>query len=460
MRWIPHKYQLRALRFVMRNEEGALFLDPGLGKTSIALMAIVLLILKGAIKKGVLIVAPLRVAHTVWPAEIEKWDQFQELTYTIVHGKDKEKNLWRNVDIKITTPDTMVWIRDQIKMVRVMPFDVLFVDESSKFKSVSTNRFKALKPMLKRFKRRYVMTGTPSSNGLLGVWAQLYIAGLHKPLGSSFSRWKKEEFVRPVFGSKWVVVPRELAIARTRKKIAPWVLRMKAEDWIKVPPIIERDVIVQLSPKSRKVYNTMRTDMQVEFEEEVTITALFAAAKSMKLHQCSNGFMYGDRKAKEVVRIHRDKIDTMFDLLEEIGEDRQVIIVFTFKEDRAMMLEYGLRKIRPDAVDIREDTDRLCKAWNDGDQKTLLAHPRSVAHGLNLQGAGGPVHIIWFSLTWSLEDYLQMNKRANRQGAKTHTMVHRLMSEGTIDGHIAKRLTDKEEEQASLINAMRDHLKG
>lgn len=448
MKWKPRSYQLRAIQHVLRNRGSALFLDPGLGKTSIVLACVRLLRIKGELRKPALIVAPRRVIDTTWPDEMTKWDQFKDLSCVKVVGSDAQKNraLWDiETPIKLVTPDTVRWMASSIRKHRSLPFDSIWIDESTKFKSPGSRRFRSLRHLFKKVPRRCILSGTPTPNGLLDLWSQMFMVDLGEALDTSFERYKRR-FFKVDQWNRWQVHIKEGAEEEIHRLIAPLCLRMSSDDWLKLPPLLHPDPIkVLLDDRSYKLYRQMEKQMFVELDED-KVTAASAAAKSMKLHQITNGHVYDEDG--QSTRLHEVKIVALTALLEEIG-DRQTIIAYTFKSDLEMLRGEFEGEV------LADDTKKISKTWNSGKTRRLFAHPRSVAHGLNLQGAGGEIHIVWYGLTWSLEDFIQLNKRAHRQGVENRVVVHRIMAENTIDEAIAERLVAKDRIQENLLQYLK-----
>ena len=446
MKWIPHPYQRRALIHTLNNPYSAIFLDPGLGKTSIALAAIKLLILKGELEKCALVVAPLRVMQNVWPSERDKWDNFQDIDIVAIHGSRKYENLYAESDIKVTTPDMIKWI---VKTIQnhggVCPFDGLWIDESTKFKNRTTARFAQLKKILPDFKHRHIMSGTPTPNDVRDIWAQMQIVDRGERLGNDFERFQKQTMDRG--WGQFSYEERPEARRMVARAIKDVTIRMRAKDWLKLPELIEEDVEITLPPKAMKQYKIMENEMYLQLEEsDDPVTAINAAAKTLKCWQISNGFVYNEDG--EAADIHDAKVEALKELVEE-SANRQIMISYYFKHDKAL-----LQDAFPGARVLTDNVNAVSEDWNSGKARLMLVHQRSAAHGLNLQGAGGPIHIIWFGLTWSLESYLQVNARAHRQGVKSNVVVHRVIAKGTIDMLMRERLSKRQVADMKLTDAL------
>jgi SNF2 family DNA or RNA helicase len=451
MKYKPHAYQKRAIRWVLQNPAAGLLLDVGMGKTSIVLSAIKILIEKDVISR-VLIIAPLHVCHRVWPNEIEKWDLFKDLTYTVLHGNDKAERLKDDVDIFIINPEGMKWLEQQ----RGWKWpDMLVVDESSRFKNTRTVRFKIIKPKLGQFDRRVIMTGTPIPNGLLDLFGQLYILDLGKRLGQYITHYRNRYFVPSGFmGYQWKPLPEAESIIHD--KIGDICMRLEAADYLEMPKKIVTDIELDLPAKARRTYDKLEREFIVQLDGQ-DVAAFNAAALSTKLRQVGNGAVYSLTKEErgsskyKYVKVHDEKMDALESLIEEIGQP--VIIAYEFKHDLARILERY-----PDAGVIGKGAPKrkvaaAIDAWNRGELPILVVYPGSAGHGLNLQEGGN--HMIWFGLTWNLEYYDQLIGRLYRQGQKNTVMVYHLIIKDSLDQAVLAALKKKGRTQKALLDAVK-----
>lgn len=460
--WNPHGYQMSAMKFLVSTCSAGLFLDPGLGKTSISIGAFKVLKREGLVDK-MLVVAPLRVCYSVWPAEVEKWADFKGLKVVVLHGKDKEKALKSDADIFVINPEGLPWLFTDGRFKRISP-DILCIDESSKFKHTNTARFKMLKPYLNKFKRRWILTGTPAPNGLMDLFGQIYILDLGNALGQYVSHYRNEFFAPSGFGGyDWKL--QEDGEARIHAAIKPLTMRLAAEDYLTLPKLVENIIRVELPPKARRVYDEMEAALLTELESGEVVVAMSAAAASNKCRQVANGAIYktldpteplgpGEKKWEA---LHTAKIDALLDLIEECS-GQPVLIAYEYQHD----LERLLAALGPDTPYIGggvsgKRSQEIERDWNAGKLPYLLGHPLSMGHGLNLQGSGN--HVAWFSQTWDLELLEQLIKRVLRQGSKhTHVFVHKIVAVGTVDEVILKAQGAKHKTQKALLDALKSEL--
>ena len=434
MKWTPKRHQERAIRFLRANNGGALFLDPGLGKTSVALSAI-----RDWSKEGpALVIAPRRIIEGVWMEEARKWDHLSGLRLSMVHGARKREALWRDdADVKLTTPDMASFLAEEFRAKSTVPFGSLWIDESTKFKSHATKRFKALSSFSPRIRKRVVMSGTPNPEGIADLWSQIKIIDNGLRLGKTVSAFRRRWFrAVPSWNGNYTEYEAKAGAAEeVNAAVKDICLRMSAEDWIELPPLIHAPPVpIHMGRKAEAAYRTMKNDYFADIEDGA-VTAMNAAAACQKLRQMANGFAYDGGEARW---LHEAKLRALRELDGEIGHE-QAIIAYWYKAD----LE-KLRRMMPGTPDLSaENSARLCREWNDGRLRRVFAHPQSAGYGLNLQGAGGPVHIVWHTLTWSLEQYQQMNARAHRQGARSAVVAHHLASAGTIDEAVYRSVLSK-----------------
>ena len=447
MKFIPHDYQKYAIQFIEKEDVSALLLDMGLGKTVITLTAIRNLIIKG--KAGrVLIIAPLRVAKSTWPDEIAKWDHLHDLTYSVAVGTERERieALNKNVEIVIINRENVDWLVN--KSGYRFNFDMIVIDELSSFKSWQSKRFKALLKIRPYVERIVGLTGTPSSNGLMDLWAEYRILDFGERLGRYITKYRLKYF-EPDKRSATVIFSYRLlpgAEEQIYKEIADITISMKAKDYLKMPDLIINEVQVDLEASERRAYDTMKKEMVVRLSDVEEIDAVNAASLSGKLLQMANGAVYDDEK--RVIRIHDRKLDALEDLI-EAANGKPVLIAYWFKHDLDRIKErFNVREIL---------TDDDIKAWNNGKIDVAVIHPVSAGHGLNLQQGGST--LIWFGLTWSLELYEQANARLYRQGQKETVVIHHIITKGTIDEDVMLALKRKEKTQSALIDAVKARLK-
>jgi SNF2 family DNA or RNA helicase len=473
--WAPHDYQKKAVKFLIEHAASALFLDPGLGKTSITLAAIKLLKKKKLLGK-VLLIAPLRVCHSVWPKEILKWTDFKDLKISILHGPKKDDALEEEADIYVINPEGLSWLLDaqvvklqngktkvdvDVRRFKALGFDTLVIDELSKFKHTNTNRFKALKFVLGTFNRRWGLTGSPAPNGLEDLFGQCYCLDQGRTLGPYITRYRMKYFEQGYDGFSWNL--REGAEKEIYERLRPLVLRMAANDYLELPKLIENNIMVELPPKVRKIYEVLEKDLIAQIEEG-TVTAATAAAVSVKIRQVASGGIYLDqdiealiklpKSKREWVNLHYEKVDALADLIEEL-QGSPLLVAYDFQHDLDRIRE-KLGKDVPyigGGVSVKRSSE-LERQWNAGQLPVLFGHPQSIAHGLNLQEVGN--HVAWHSMTWDYELYDQFIRRVLRQGNKSkHVFVHHILANDTIDEVMLTTIKGKRRGQNALFDALK-----
>lgn len=447
MKYSPHDYQKYVTNFILNHPVAAVFLDMGLGKTAITLSAIFDLCLDSFEVRKVLVIAPLRVARDTWPDEIRKWDHLRSLTYSVAVGTETERKaaLMQKVSVYLINRENIQWLIEESGLP--FDYDMVVIDELSSFKSYQAKRFRSLLKVRPTVKRIVGLTGTPSSNGLMDLWAEFRILDLGKRLGRFITHYRNTYFVpdkrngQVIFSYK----PREGAEDEIYTAISDITISMKAVDHLKMPECVMNEVKVTLSEKERKTYDTMKADLVVSLGDE-QIDAGNAAALANKLSQMANGAVYGEDK--RVFPIHDRKLDTLEDLI-EAANGKPVLVAYWFKHDlERIQKRFTIREIK---------TSRDITDWNNGRIPVAVIHPASAGHGLNLQAGGST--LIWFGLTWSLELYQQTNARLWRQGQKSETVViHHIIAENTIDERIMNALRRKDKTQSALIDAVKANL--
>lgn len=439
----PHEYQSYSIQKIIENNKYGLFLDMGLGKTVSTLTAFSQLQLIDTDK--MLVIAPLNVAKDTWADEINKWEHLNHMTVSKVLGTPKQRiaALMKDADIYITNKENTKWLCDYYK--KDWPFDMVVVDELSTFKNRTSQRFKALKKKLPLVKRFVGLTGTPSPNSMMDLWAQVYLIDSGERLEKSFTRFR-ERYFKPTHQVSEHVFNWELREGsedRIYEQIADVCISMKAKDYLQMPERIDTVQSVELSSKERKLYNELERDYILESEDDGTIVAQSGASLSQKLLQLSNGAVYTDEQ--DVRHVHDRKLDKLEEIVEE-AQGQPILVFYNFKHDKERILERFEQAVVLGSDGYKEQ-------WDKGNIEILLAHPASAGHGLNLQ-QGGHI-IVWFGLTWSLELYQQANARLYRQGQDDTTIIHHIMTGDTIDQRIYKALQNKELTQDELMEAVK-----
>lgn len=471
--WTPRPYQEVALKFLLEHACAGLLLKPGLGKTASTLAAITFLKKRKLIKK-VLIIAPVRVCYRVWPREIKKWADFNHLTIAIAHGKDKEAALHADVDIVCVNFEAVDWLLDttkvksknrlavtvNMKRIEELGFDVLVVDELSKFKHEHTGRFKAMKNVLHLFSRRWGLTGSPAPNGLIDLFGQCYILDQGAALGRFITHYRDEFFIPNKYTNKWKLQPG--AEERIYKRIEPLMLHMGYEN-LDMPELIPNILWCQLPPAVEDLYTQFERDFITKVDDRI-ITAANAAAMSTKLRQVANGGIFLDPpmlpsglqapKSKRTWKnLHDDKTAALRDLVDELQGD-PILVAYDFEHDLdRLRQEFGKDGVFACDYSAKQ-FGKVEDAWNAGEIPLLFGHPQSLSHGLNLQDAAQ--HVGWYALTWNREWYDQFIDRVWRQGNKfKQVFVHHFLTEGTIDEVIYNALLGKGSVEEALLTGIK-----
>lgn len=440
----PHKYQTYAIEKIIDQKQTGLFLEMGLGKTVCTLTAIHQLIYDHFSVSKVLVIAPLRVAQTVWPDELEKWDHLTPLTMSLVLGSaaDRKKALQKQAEVYVINRENVPWLTDYLK---TWPFDMVVIDELSSFKSPKAKRFKELRKVRPKVDRIVGLTGTPAPNGLIDLWAQMYLLDMGERLGKHITGYRDRYFF-PGWQNGHIVYrwdPKPEAEQRIYEKIDDICVSMKSEDWLQMPDRIENVTKVDLDPAERERYQQLKTDYILPMADS-DVTADSAGVLSNKLLQMANGAVYDENK--DVHHVHGRKLDALEDMI-EAANGKPVLVFYQYKHDLEAIKK---RFPKAEGVDV--------KKWNLGQIEIMLAHPASAGHGLNLQDGGSTV--IWYGLTWNLEHYQQANARLYRQGQKKTVFINHIITKGTIDESVYKALKNKDASQEALINAVKAELEG
>ena len=456
MRFKPHEYQRYCIDYIKTHPISALFLDMGLGKTVTTLSALRDLMLDDMAVSKVLVIAPLRVARDTWPAEVEKWDHLSDLDVSVIVGTVKERTaaLNHNAMIYVINRENVKWLVEYYEKNGLRwDFDCVVIDELSSFKNHQSQRFKWLRKV-RPFVRRWVgLTGTPTSNGLMDLWAEIGILDGGERLGRFIGRFRDAYFkpgsMNPSTGVVFSYIPRPGAEEQIYDRISDMTISMKALDYLEMPECVYVNHEVQMSKPERKLYDQLKTDLIIPTEDG-DIDARNAAALSNKLLQMSNGAVYDENGDARV--IHSRKLEMLDDLIES-ANGQPVLIAYWFKHDRARIVEH-LIEAGYEPRDIRESGD--IKDWNAGKIPVALIHPAGAGHGLNIQEGG---HIlIWFGLTWSLELYQQTNARLWRQGQSNTVTIHHIVTKDTVDEDVLTALEAKDVTQEKLIAAVKARL--
>ena len=447
MKFVPHEYQTYATDFILTHPTSAILLAMGLGKSVITLTALFDLCLDRFEIGKTLIIAPLRVARDTWPAEIQKWDHLQGLTYSVAVGTEAERKvaLRQRVDLHIINRENVQWLVEESGVP--FDYDMVVIDELSSFKSHQAKRFRSLMRVRPSVKRIVGLTGTPSSNGLMDLWAEFRLLDMGKRLGRFITHYRDEFFLPDKRNGQQVFTYKTKPGAEEEiyRRIGDITISMRSIDYLSMPECVMNEVTVTLSPAERKVYEQLKRDLVIALQGE-EIDAVNAAALSGKLCQMANGAVYGD--GKETICFHDRKLDALEDLI-EAANGKPLLVAYWFKHDlERIRKRFSVREIK---------TSRDITDWNAGKIAVAAIHPASAGHGLNLQSGGST--LVWFGLTWSLELYQQTNARLWRQGQTADTVViQHIITKDTIDEQIMAALGRKDKTQSALIDAVRANL--
>lgn len=446
MKYKPHSYQEYAIKYIEAHPISALLIDMGLGKTSITLTAIRNLLFDSFEVCKVLVIAPLRVAKNTWTDEIKKWEHLNTLTYSLIIGNENERlsALNKKADIYIINRENVDWLVN--KSGYKFDFDMVVIDELSSFKNHQSKRFKSLMKVRPLVKRIVGLTGTPSSNGLMDLFAEFKILDMGKRLGYFIGQYRNTYFKPDKMNGPIVYSYKPLPNAENAiyEKISDITVSMKANEYLKMPELLTSNYVVELTNSEKNQYDEMKKSLVLEITDG-EITASNAASLSNKLCQLSNGAIYDDEQ--NIVEIHDRKLEALEDIIESMN-GKPLLIAYWYRHDlERIKSRFSVREIKT-SEDISD--------WNDGKIPVALIHPASAGHGLNLQNGGST--LVWFGLTWSLELYQQANARLYRQGQKNTVVIQHIITKGTIDEQILKALQKKNKTQADLIDAVRANL--
>ncbi|MEI4321824.1 DEAD/DEAH box helicase [Streptococcus suis] len=455
MKLTLHNYQVVAKDFIIGHPYAAVILDMGMGKTATTLSAVNELMFDRFEVTKVLVIAPLRVANTVWSDEIEQWAELRHLRYSKIVGTPKQRKvaLQKDADVYIVNRENLPWLVEQCSPY--FKWDMVVIDELSSFKSWQSKRFKAFMAMRPYMKRIVGLTGTPSSNGLMDLFAEFKVIDGGERLGRFIGEFRSRYFEEGRRNGNIVYeyIPMNYAECQIQDKISDITISMKALDYLDMPELISTKKLVRMSEKEKEKYSQFKKEYVMSELDGLEVTAANAASLTNKLVQLSNGAVYSDDHT--VVALHEQKLDALEDILESANGE-PVLVAYWFKHDLARIIG-RLEKLKVKSRVLKTEED--IREWNKGNVPVGLLHPAGAGHGLNLQKGGH--HLVWFGLTWSLELYQQTNARLWRQGQEAETVViQHIVTEGTIDEEILKALENKDAQQERLIEAVKAQVGG
>lgn len=455
MKLTLHNYQVVAKDFIIGHPYAAVILDMGMGKTATTLSAVNELMFDRFEVTKVLVIAPLRVANTVWSDEIEQWTELRHLRYSKIVGTPKQRKvaLQKDADIYIVNRENLPWLVEQCSPY--FKWDMVVIDELSSFKSWQSKRFKAFMAMRPYMKRVVGLTGTPSSNGLMDLFAEFKVIDGGERLGRFIGEFRSRYFEEGRRNGNIVYeyIPMDYAECQIQDKISDITISMKALDYLDMPELLSTKKLVRMTEKEKEKYSQFKKEYVLSELDGLEVTAANAASLTNKLVQLSNGAVYSDDHT--VVPLHEQKLDALEDILESANGE-PVLVAYWFKHDLARIMgRLDKLKVKSRVLKTEEDI----REWNKGNVPVGLLHPAGAGHGLNLQKGGH--HLVWFGLTWSLELYQQTNARLWRQGQEAETVViQHIVTEGTIDEEILKALENKDAQQERLIEAVKAQVGG
>lgn len=447
-----HQYQHFSVDYIKSNPVAAIFLDCGLGKTIITLTALSDLLFDSFEIHKVLVIAPLRVAYMSWPNELDKWEHLQDLICSVAVGTESERRaaLAKPADIYIINRENVQWLIEESNLP--FNFDTVVIDELSSFKNHQAKRFKSLMKVRPKVKRMIGLTGTPSSNGLMDLWAEFKLLDMGARLGRFITAFRSNYFMPDKRNGQIIYSYKPLPGAEQGiyQKISDITISMKSTDYLKMPELVSSEHMVMLSENEAKRYDELARDLVLELPGG-EVTAANAAALSNKLCQMANGAIYADGGTTQV--IHHQKLDALEDII-EAAAGKPILVAYWYKHDYERIVE-KLHNIKVSFSKL--DTAESIRKWNNKEIPVGLIHPASAGHGLNLQSGGSC--IVWFGLTWSLELYQQTNARLWRQGQTAETVVvQHIVTKGTIDERVLRALSIKDKSQSALIDAVKADL--
>lgn len=458
-RWNPRAYQIQAVKFLLEHACAGLFMDPSMGKTSIAYSAFRLLRSEGLARR-MLVIAPLRVAQLVWPAEAAKWTDFSDLKVFLLHGEGRTDEALRlalkdGVQVFVINPDGLRWLFSEGRFAR-LDADTLVVDELTKFKHTQTQRFKSLKPFLPRFQRRWGLTGSPAANGLMDLFGQCYVLDLGRTLGQFITHYRMQYFDPTGYGGyTWVL--KESADQRIYERLKPLVLRLDADDHLDLPEVVTNEVFVKLPREARRVYDALERDLFVKLDQDLISPANAGAAMMMCRQVAAGGLYLADdgHANREWRKLHDEKTEAVQILLDEL-QGSPALIAYDFKHDLARLLAAFPKLPYLGGGVSQERFGDVEAAWNRGELPAVAVHPQSVAHGLNIQFGGH--HLICHTIPDNYEHYLQLIFRLRRPGSRAkRVFVHNVIARDTVDEVVNARNLRKEKGQRALLDALRQY---
>ena len=453
MLWSPREYQKTSIRFLLQHSAAGLFLDPGLGKSSIVLAALKIR------KTPALIVAPLQVCFSVWPEEVKKWADFSHLRVSILHGPEKYSRLQEMADIYLINPEGLSWLVDNRTLLH-KSVTTLVVDESTQFKNTTTVRFKALKSILKKFDTRWILTGTPVAETLLDIYGQIYLLDYGEALGKNITTFRRTYFYQTGYGGYQYTLQPDAA-EKIYEKIGPLTLRLGIDELSDLPELVENVVSVVLPAEARRVYDELETSLTTLLDNGETLSAVSIATALGKCRQLAGGSVYyAPAQLGAPVRLyytlHTEKIAAVRRIVEECS-GKPVLISYVYRHELQRLLEeFGETTPYIGGGTTPESRASIANRWNSGEIPILLGHPQAMGLGLNLQHRCG--HVIFFTLPQSYQQFVQTIFRLYRSGNTSEkVIVHKIIAKDTVDVVVGRSLSKKGVAQEDFFEAIRKY---
>jgi SNF2 family DNA or RNA helicase len=437
-------YQREAARWLTERRAAALFADQGVGKTYMLLTVLRRLqMLRNDL--SILIVAPLRVIYNVWPAEIYKWNF--GFTYSVLHGKDKNKALAEHTDIHLINPEGLRWLEKSSDSER---YNVLIIDESSMFRNHSTARFKVLKKMLSQFDRVYILTGTPTPRCLHDLWTQIYLLDQGAALGRNITTFRARYFNHSCFRNRHKYTLQRGADKEINSAISQLCYRLDAASNIELPDLLFNDIEISMPADALKIYRDMERRLFAEIDEHNVFASTSGVAYNM-CRQIAGGALYDEDDKTQYTEIHDAKIKALQELISELYS-KPLLVVYHYRHELERIIK-AIRKVEVlNGTTSTKETTRLLEKWNGGKIAVLVAHAQSISHGLNMQNGGND--ICWYTVSDNYDVYEQLNRRIYRSGVTGTVRIHRLIARDTVDAAVIERLSQKCSRQDALFAAL------
>lgn len=474
-RWTPPPYQRRAVKFLLEHYSAGLLLDPGLGKTSITIAASKILLKEGVMTGG-LVVAPLRPAVSTWPNEVDKWADFEGVDLVVLHGKEFSKLCREQHNLYVVNYEGLQKLFTRRRVGKVWKYELtedgrelmkhinaLIWDELSKMKNSNTQRFKLVRPWLKKFLIKWGLTGSPASNGYLDLFGECFVLDEGRTLGPFVTQYRSQYFI-PLDDFSWRL--KGGAEGAILDRVRPLVLRMDADDYLKMPQQLDHVMKFDLPADAREHYDNMESDLLTRISDNL-VKASNAASSSAKCRQIASGAVYKEdfdlltglpirrsKSEREWLGLHDEKLALLEDLVDELN-GHQLMVAYDFNHDLERLLErFPNTPYIGGGVSVKRGRE-IEKQWNDGELSMMFVHPASVGHGMNFQ-EGQAHHVAWFTMSYDFELYDQLNRRLRRQGNReNYVHVYHFCAKDTVEESVYFALRRKFKTQKEFLDALK-----